>query len=214
MLLRFAAAHAVELGVSGIGEVGIFAGLFIEEPVVFGKMVGNAELHAPGGDRLFQRAEVIHPRAVHGIIGLLDIGGVQRVGIVVDAHRHHVFRPRGLEKLRPLLRAAALFPVRDALLKFGDKIFVTHGFRAAVGFEVVGIDIAVAVACTVGDIHPVPVPFVAEGGHGIHAVMDENTELCVAVPFGYFVIDLRVSGQHGRLLFRTAGKAAQNAYAA
>ena len=64
-------------------------------------------------------------------------------------------------------------------LEEGDEILITEFLVGAVGFQVVFIFGSAL------NVHVPGVPFIVEGGHGIHAPVNENAEFGLSIPGGH-----------------------------
>ena len=91
-------------------------------------------------------------------------------------YRHHVLRSGYLKQARPCDRVEML------RLEQGNEVFVPELVRRAVGRQMV------LVLLRVRSIHVAGIPFAAKRRHGVNAPVNEDPELGVAIPIGYFVL--------------------------
>ena len=204
--------RVVEIGVGGIGAVvgdageraGLIGAVRDGQPVVaVGEMLADGELQAVLAGRGGEEADDILLRAGGDRVPARLVFGVPQVEVVVvDAHRHEVFRAGLLVELDQVVGVEIA-----AVPGEGDVL------EAELGGVAVVLDV-VLVLRAVLHVHVARVP-IAELGGGLRSPMGPHAELVVAEPLGNAVLlerfgaVVRAFGDFGDRLLRLRTGAAR-----
>gem|GEM_PF-5543590 len=170
----------------------------VHEPPVLGAVRGNPQHHAALAHRSGQLAH--HVSAGPHLRGVPpgEAAGVHGEAVVVLGDGHDVLRSGLQEQVRPLVGIEPLRP------EHRDEVLVSKTVLRAVRADVV-LELGGS-----AHVHVARVPLVAEGGHAVHAPVDEDPELGIQIPLGDDVVlqavprwaigSGRVRQDHGRTL--------------